>query len=334
MTIKQRFFAYTFAMIIILLAIMYANLHTGFSDMSNADLIRILFGGGNAVEHITVFDFRLVRTVLAVFIGMGLAMSGAIFQTVSRNELASPSLLGVNAGAGLGVVLLVYFAGSTTAWGIWTLPTVAVAGAILAALLIYALSCRGGEVISPYRLILTGISMSAGFHALQVLLVTRLDPNKFYLVNTWTIGTISGNTWEHVWILAPVVVILSLILYARYMDLNLLSLADETAMGLGVRINLSRFIYLIIAVLLAGFCVAIGGSIGFVGLISPHIARRLIGANHAYFLPLTALIGAILVVGADWIGRSIIAPDEILLGIIIALVGAPYFLYILAKTKV
>lgn len=209
----------------------------------------------------------------------------------------------------------------------------AIAGAVVASLLIYLLSCRGNDVISPYRLILTGISMSAGFHALQVLLVTRLDPNKFYLVNTWTIDTISGNTWEHVWVLAPVVLILSFILYARYMELNLLSLTDETSMGLGVHINRSRFIYLLIAVLLAGFCVAIGGSIGFVGLISPHIARRLVGANHAYFLPLTGLIGAILVVTADWIGRAIIAPDEILLGIIIALIGAPYFLYILAKTK-
>lgn len=210
---KKRFFAYSFVMTLMLLGAMYGHLHTGFSDMSTSDLIRILFGGGNDVEKLTVFDFRLVRTILAVFIGMGLAMSGAIFQTISRNELASPSLLGVNAGAGLGVVLLVYFAGSTTAWGIWTLPTVAVAGAVVAAILIYLLSCRGRDIISPYRLILTGISMSAGFHALQVLLVTRLDPNKFYLVNTWTIGTISGNTWEHVWVLAPVVIVLSLILY-------------------------------------------------------------------------------------------------------------------------
>lgn len=330
---KQRFFAYSFGLTILLIAVMYAHLHTGFSDMSTADLLRILFGGGNAVENLTVFDFRLVRTVLAVFIGTGLALSGAIFQTISRNELASPSLLGVNAGAGLGVVLLVYFAGSTTAWGIWTLPAVAIIGAVVAALLIYLLSLRGRDVISPYRLILTGISMSAGFHALQVLLVTRLDPNKFYLVNTWTIGNISGNSWQHVWILAPVVIVLSLFLYARYMDLNLLSLTDETAIGLGISINKSRFLYLIIAVLLAGFCVAIGGSIGFVGLISPHIARRLVGANHAYFLPITGLIGAILVVAADWIGRSIIAPDEILLGIIVALIGAPYFLYILARTK-
>ena len=114
---KQRFFAYSFGMTLLLLGAMYGHLHTGFSDMSGTDLIRILFGGGNEVENLTVFDFRLVRTILAVFIGIGLAISGAIFQTISRNELASPSLLGVNAGAGLGVVLLVYFAGSTTAWG-------------------------------------------------------------------------------------------------------------------------------------------------------------------------------------------------------------------------
>lgn len=333
MSIKQRFFLYSAILCALLLFVMYGHLHTGFSDMSTADLLRILTGGGNEMENLTVFDFRLVRTILALFIGMGLAMSGAIFQTISRNELASPSLLGVNAGAGLGVVLLVYYTGSTSAWGIWTLPIVAIIGAVAASLLIYALAYRGQTVVSPYRLILTGISMAAGFHALQVLLVTRLDPNKFYLVNTWTIGNISGNTWEHVAILAPVVILLSLFLYARYMDLNVLSLADETAIGLGLKINGARFMYLLIAVLLAAFCVAIGGSIGFVGLVSPHIARRLIGANHAFFLPLTALIGAVMVVGADWIGRAIMAPDEVLIGIIISLIGAPYFLYILAKTK-
>lgn len=330
---KQRFYTYLLILSVILLICMYGHLHTGFSDMSTADLLRILLGGGSDVENLTVFDFRLVRTILAVFIGIGLALSGAIFQTISRNELASPSLLGVNAGAGLGVVLLVFYTGSTTSLGIWTLPLVAVIGATVAALLIYFLSYRGSATISPYRLILTGISMSAGFHAIQIVLVTRLDPNKFYLVNTWTIGTIFGNSWSHVWLLAPIVIVLGLLLYARYMELNLLALADETAIGLGVKINRARFLYLILAVLLAAFCVAVGGSIGFIGLISPHIARRLIGADHSYFLPLTALIGAILVVGSDWIGRAIIAPDEILLGIIISLIGAPYFLYILAKTK-
>lgn len=330
---KCHFYRYLLLLIVLLLGVMYGHLQTGFSDMSGPDLLRIILGGGSDIENLTVFDFRLARMILALFIGIGLALSGAIFQTISRNELASPSLLGVNAGAGLGVVLLVFFSGSITALGIWTLPLVAVLGAITAALLIYFLSYRGNTTISPYRLILTGISMSAGFHAIQILLVTRLDPNKFYLVNTWTIGTISGNSWIHVWLLAPVVILLGLFLYARYMELNILALADETATGLGININKSRFVYLIIAVLLAAFCVSIGGNIGFVGLIAPHIARRLIGADHFYFLPLTALIGAILVVGADWIGRAIIAPDEILLGIIISLVGAPYFLYILAKAK-
>ena len=131
----------------------------------------------NDVEKLTVFDFRLVRTILAVFIGMGLAMSGAIFKLYLVMNWLVQNLLGVNAGAGLGVVLLVYFAGSTTAWGIWTLPNCClVAGAVVAAILIYLLSCRGRDIISPYRLILTGISMSAGFHAFASLTRNTFGP--------------------------------------------------------------------------------------------------------------------------------------------------------------
>lgn len=319
--------------ILLLLVMIYGDVRTGFLDVSHWDLLMALFGLGNPTLEMTVWDFRLVRIILALLIGVGLGLAGAVFQTISRNDLASPSILGVNAGAGLGVILLVYFLNSDTALSMWALALVALVGGLATAGLIYRLAYHKGQVLNPQALILTGIAIAAGIHAIQMLLIVRLDPNKFHVVNTWIIGSIANNSWAHVALLAPVVIILGFLLWARYMDLNILNLADETAIGLGLSINRARFVYLFLAVILATMCVAVGGNIAFVGLIAPHIARRLVGTNHVYSLPITALAGAILLVGADWFGRFVLAPDEILIGIVVAMIGAPYFLYILAKTK-
>ena len=319
--------------ILLLLVMIYGDVRTGFLDVSHWDLLMALFGLGNPTLEMTVLDFRLVRIILALLIGVGLGLAGAVFQTISRNDLASPSILGVNAGAGLGVILLVYFLNSDTALSMWALALVALVGGLATAGLIYRLAYHKGQVLNPQALILTGIAIAAGIHAIQMLLIVRLDPNKFHVVNTWIIGSIANNSLAQVAVLAPVVIILGFLLWARYMDLNILNLADETAIGLGLSINRARFVYLFLAVILATMCVAVGGNIAFVGLIAPHIARRLVGTNHVYSLPITALAGAILLVGADWFGRSVLAPDEILIGIVVAMIGAPYFLYILAKTK-
>lgn len=319
--------------LILLVLLFYLHLRTGFTQIADGDLLRILLGGGTEAERLTVFDFRLVRSVLAVLVGSGLAMAGAVFQTVARNELASPSLLGVNAGAGLFVMLLIYTQDSSAAMPFWELPLAAILGAGLAAIFIFRLTYQQGRTLSPHQLVLMGIALTAGIHAVQLLLVVRLDPQKFHQVNTWIIGSLSGNTWQHVATLLPIVVLLGMILWGRAQDLNLLSLSDENAIGLGLSINRARFLYLLTGVALAASCVAIGGNIAFVGLICPHIARKLTGADFSRLLPLTAVIGACLVLAADWLGRSIIAPDEILLGIVISIIGAPYFLYILLRTK-
>ena len=254
---KGRFLL-SFAFLILATVLMfYVHLRTGFAHLSDRELWQVLLGGGTEAQRLTVFDFRMVRSLLAVLVGGGLAMSGALFQTISRNELASPSLLGVNAGAGLFVMLLIYARDTSAPSPFWQLPLAAVAGAALAALLIYRLAYRKGRTLSPYRLVLTGIALTAGIHALQLLLVVRLDPQKFHIVNTWIIGSLSGNTWIHAAALAPVVLLLGLLLWSRSMDLNLLSLADETAIGLGLPINRARFLYLMAGVVLAASCVAI-----------------------------------------------------------------------------
>ena len=330
--LQKRFYLYS-AVFIVLIAVMFVlHLGTGFADLSYVDLARILLGGGTAEENMTVFDFRMVRSVLALLIGAGLALAGLVFQTISRNELASPGLLGVNAGAGFGVLLLIYFS-DTASSSFWLQPLVATIGAALAAIFIYRMSYEKGKNLSTYTLVLMGISLTAGIHAIEMMLIVRLSQEKFSQVNTWIIGSIFGGTWEHVALLLPIILLLAVFFYLRQTDLDVLALSDETAIGLGVPLNRARFLYLMAAVALAASCVAIGGSIGFVGLLCPHIARRLVGVQHARSIPLTVLIGALLVVSADWVGRVIIAPDEMLLGIVIALIGAPYFLFVLARAK-
>ncbi len=331
---KNRHYIATFVILAaLLLGLFFLHLQAGFHYFTKEHLLAILFFGGTPEERLTVFDFRMVRSILAVLIGMGLAVSGAVFQTISKNELASPSLLGVNAGAALAVMLLIYGSSSATGLGIWQQPLAAVVGGALAAALVFFLSHRRGRMTSTYNLVLNGIAVTAGLHALQILLLVSLDPTRFQQVNTWLIGSIFGNSWTHVDILFFIVLAGLLFLLANHETLDLLALREETALGLGLRVNRTRFVLLMAAVVLASSCVAVGGSIGFVGLICPHIARRLVGGAPCRYLPVTALLGGILLVAADYTARVIIAPDEMLVGLVVSLIGAPYFLYILLRSK-
>lgn len=331
---KNRHYIATFVILAaLLLGLFFLHLQAGFHYFTKEHLLAILFFGGTPEERLTVFDFRMVRSILAVLIGMGLAVSGAVFQTISKNELASPSLLGVNAGAALAVMLLIYGSSSATGLGIWQQPLAAVVGGALAAALVFFLSHRRGRMTSTYNLVLNGIAVTAGLHALQILLLVSLDPTRFQQVNTWLIGSIFGNSWTHVDILFFIVLAGLLFLLANHETLDLLALREETALGLGLRVNRTRFVLLMAAVVLASSCVAVGGSIGFVGLICPHIARRLVGVAHCRYLPVMALLGGILLVAADYTARIIIAPDEMLVGLVVSLIGAPYFLYILLRSK-
>lgn len=331
---KNRHYIATFVILAaLLLGLFFLHLQAGFHYFTKEHLLAILFFGGTPEERLTVFDFRMVRSILAVLIGMGLAVSGAVFQTISKNELASPSLLGVNAGAALAVMLLIYGSSSATGLGIWQQPLAAVVGGALAAAFVFFLSHRRGRMTSTYNLVLNGIAVTAGLHALQILLLVSLDPTRFQQVNTWLIGSIFGNSWTHVAILFFIVLAGLLFLLANHETLDLLALREETALGLGLRVNRTRFVLLMAAVVLASSCVAVGGSIGFVGLICPHIARRLVGVAHCRYLPVTALLGGILLVAADYTARVIIAPDEMLVGLVVSLIGAPYFLYILLRSK-
>ncbi|WP_145331973.1 iron ABC transporter permease [Paenibacillus xylanexedens] len=309
------------------------SMNTGFTKLSPLEVLRTLFGSGTPKQELILFEFRLPRIVIAVLIGAGLALSGCILQGISRNALADPGILGINAGAGLMVMLFVSFFPTTTAAPIFLLPILALVGASFAAFLIYILSYKKGEGILPTRMLLTGIGVAAGISSAMIVLTLRLSPEKYQFVATWLAGSIWGSNWKFVIALLPFILVLVPLVLAKARVLNVLNLGDQTASGLGAPVERERMILLASAAILAGACVSVSGGIGFVGLIGPHLARRLVGPKHQFLLPASALVGSLLVLVADTLGRVILQPSEIPAGILVAILGAPYFLYLLSRTK-
>lgn len=309
------------------------SMNTGYTKLSPLDTLRTLFGGGTDKENLVLFDFRLPRIVISMLVGMGLALSGCIIQGVSKNALADPGLLGINAGAGLMVILYVMFFGAQSFLSIFTLPFLALSGAGVTAIIIYGLAFKKNQGIVPMRLILTGVAVQAGISALTTLLVVKLDETRFTFVATWQAGSIWGSNWKFVMALLPwLLLLIPYVLYkARVLDV--LNMSDDVAYSLGASVEKERRALLTASVALAASCVAVSGSISFVGLIVPHLARKLVGPKHAFLLPTCALTGAVLVSAADTIARVIVQPSQIPTGIMVAIIGAPYFLYLLAKSR-
>lgn len=309
------------------------SMNTGYIRLMPMDTLRTLFGGGTDKEKLILFDFRLPRIVISMLVGAGLALSGCLIQGVSRNPLADPGLLGINAGAGLMVILFVMFVGARSFLSVFTMPFLALAGAGAAAILIYALSYKKGEGIAPMRLILTGVAVQAGISALTTVLVVKLDETQYNFVAAWQAGSIWGSNWKFVTALLPWLFILIPYGMNKARILDVLTLGDDVACSLGVSVEKERRRLLMAAVALAASCVSVSGSISFVGLIAPHLSRKLVGPKHTILLPTCALVGAVLVSLADTIARVIVQPAEIPTGIMAAIIGAPYFLYLLAKSN-
>lgn len=309
------------------------SMNTGVIALTPKDLFMTILGQGTRNQELVLFDFRLPRIVISMLIGAGLALSGCIMQGISRNALADPGLLGINAGAGLVVMLYVSYFPTTTNVPVFFLPLLAFGGAALTALLIYVLSYKKYEGIMPTRLILTGIAVAAGISAAMIVLTLRLNPEKYQMVATWLAGSIWGTSWKFVFALLPWLVVLVPYVIIKAQTMNVLNLSDATARGLGAHVSREQLKLLAAGVALAASCVAVSGGIGFVGLIGPHLARRLVGPKHEGLLPASAMVGALLVLVADTLGRWIMQPNEIPTGIVTAVIGAPYFLYLMTRTR-
>ncbi|APQ74448.1 FecCD family ABC transporter permease [Clostridium botulinum] len=319
---------------VLLLAIsLIVSMDTGYIKMSPLDVLRTLFGKGTDKEKLILFDFRLPRIIISMLVGSGLALSGCIIQSVSKNPLADPGILGINAGASLMVILYVLIFSAESFLSVFTLPFLALIGAGITAVIVYIFSYKRDEGISTMRLVLTGVAVQAGISALTTLLVVKLDDTQYNFVVAWQAGSIWGSNWKFVITLLPWLLIFIPYILTKSSVMDILTLSDDIAYGLGASVEKERRKLLAAAVALAASCVAVSGSISFVGLIAPHLSRRLVGPRHGVLLSTSILIGAVLVSLADTIGRVIIQPSEIPTGIVVAIIGAPYFLYLLSNSK-
>lgn len=287
-----------------------------------------LLGEGTRAQTFAVMTLRLPRVLTALLVGCALASSGAILQGLTRNPLASPDIIGISQGASLGAVFVIVFLGAAL---LWSVPLMALVGACLVTLLVYLLAWHGGS--SPTRLILVGIGLSAVSLAIVQVIMIQSRTLRVIQAQVWLVGSVYGRSWDYFWLLLPwVALFLPLaLLLARHIDV--LHLGDDLARGLGSTLEWQRGLLLMVSVALASGAVAAAGTIGFVGLMAPHMARSLIGPSHGGLLPVAALLGGLLVVTSDLVGRIVAAPIEIPCGVVTAAIGAPYCIWLLLRSR-
>ncbi|NLU84763.1 iron chelate uptake ABC transporter family permease subunit [Rhodococcus sp. HNM0569] len=326
----------TVAVSIVLLAALFLvfclEIALGDYPMSIPDVVSVLLGGGSKAQRFIVQDLRLPRALTGVLVGAALGIAGALTQSVSRNALASPDILGITAGATTAAVSLIVLGGGGAFVGILALlglPLAALVGGLLTAIVIYALSWRGG--IEGYRLILIGIGINAMLVAVTGWLMVSADINDVSRAQVWLNGSLNGATWNQVWPVAVVVAVVGASVLIASFTIGGLRLGDENATSLGIKVQSAQGRLLLASVVLAAVATAAAGPVGFVALAAPQIAMRLIrSAGPPIFT--SAICGAVLVVGSDLIARTVL-PVELPVGIVTSALGGPFLLYLLVRNN-
>ncbi|AFV00027.1 FecCD family ABC transporter permease [Simiduia agarivorans] len=313
----------------VLLLLAAVSLTLGVADISLLDAARDAWAGEQSAARSIAFDVRLPRTLLALIVGAGLGMAGAAMQGLLRNPLAEPGVLGVSSGAALGAVITLYF--GLAAWGWGVLPVAAMLGSLIALLAIYGLA---GKSKSLLVLILAGVALNALFGALTAVAL-NFAKNLFALqeIIFWLMGSLANRSNDHLLVAAPTIAMGMLLMWHRRAYLDALTLGDDTASSLGFNGNRERILILLGIALAVGGGVAVSGAIGFIGLMVPHLLRRWADYQPGKLLMLSALGGALLLLGADLLVRHLDLVRELKLGVVTSLLGAPFFIYLLMKSK-
>jgi iron complex transport system permease protein len=326
---KQRVIVSLLIVLIILTIVV--SLGLGYSSVSYNRLVPTMLGQGSFKEEFVLFSIRFPRILVTLLAGMALAISGAILQGLTRNDLADPGIIGINSGAGVGIAVFFLFFPIDAASFAYMLPAVAFGGALVTAVLIYLFSYKRGIGLQPVRLILVGIGFSMALSGAMIVIISAAERQKVDFIARWLAGNIWGTDWPFILALLPWVAILIPFTLYKANRLNILNLNDPIAIGVGVSIEKERIILLLTAVALAASAVSVTGGIAFIGLMAPHLAKALIGPRHQLYLPIAVLIGSWLLLFADTIGRNLLEPEGVPAGIMTALIGAPYFVYLLLK---
>ena len=308
---------------ILFIASFVLSLSLGSADISLNNLVN-LFNGEISTKEQILYNIRLPRTLVAALVGMSLATSGAILQGIMKNPLADPHIIGISSGAGLfGIFVLLAYPKAAH----YVTP-IAFIGAMGAAVLIYILAWKGG--IRPIRMILAGVAVSAflgaGISALLIFYSDRVQSALMFMV-----GGLSARSWPHVEIILPYAIIGVIFAFLGARTLNIMQLGDEAAKSLGVGVEKARILLTATAALLAASAVSVAGLLGFIGLIVPHGARLLIGSDYKKLIPASAMLGATTLIFSDTMARTVFAPMELPVGILTAVLGAPFFLYLLRR---
>jgi len=320
---KKKIFSFI-AVIILLMAVTIYAAVTGSIEITAIELIKGLFTGEN--ENVAIIkDLRLPRIIIALFAGAALSVSGVLLQAVMRNPLAEPGIIGVSSGASFVSIVMISFFPTL----FFYTPLFSFIGGALAFLLVYMFSWKSG--LDPLRMILIGVAINALFTGLSQLLSAQNASSMMSDISVTT-STLSMKTWEDVHIMVLYGTIGLILAFLVYSWCNHLALKDKTLKNLGFRTNWARFVLSIIAVLLASIATAIAGMFTFVGLLIPHIGRSLVGTEHKLLIPFSALAGALLIVTADTVGRTIFAPIEIPASIIMVIIGGPFLIFLLRKS--
>lgn len=302
----------------------FLSLTKGSSVITTEQIVEILLHPGSDPQSQIIWNIRMPRTIVGALVGINLSLSGAILQAIMRNPLADPHIIGISSGAGLaGVVIMILFPALE-----YLITPVAFVGAMLAAVCIYILAWKNG--IKPVRIILAGVAVSAFLSAgISGLMIFYSD--RVHGALMWMVGGLAARSWPHVNIILPYAAIGLVLALGSAAYLNILQLGDEMARGLGINVEVTRIVMTAIAALLAASAVSVVGLLGFVGLVVPHAARLLIGSDYRFLLPAAALLGIAIVTFSDTFARVIFAPIELPVGIIMAFLGAPFFLFLLRR---
>ncbi|WP_242676853.1 Fe(3+)-siderophore ABC transporter permease [Rhodococcus sp. ABRD24] len=313
-----------------LAVVVLASIAVGSKGIPVGTVIDALFRYDDSTDHVIVRELRVPRTVLGLLVGAALGVAGALIQAMTRNPLADPGILGVNAGAGFAVVIAVGVFGFTSIWSyIWF----AFLGAVVATVVVYALGSVGRGGATPVRLTLAGVAIGSVLGGVSSA-ITLLDPTAFDQMRHWSAGTLAGRSMEVALGVSPFIAIGLVLALVIARPLNVVALGDDLARTLGAQILRTRVIGVIAVTLLCGGATAAAGPIGFVGLMVPHVARWFVGPDQRWIVPYTLVCAPILLLGSDILGRIVIRPGELQVGVVTAFVGAPVLIWLVRRRKV
>ena len=334
---KKRLFG-TLSVFVFLIAVtIYISLTNGAFDMTVGEVVgTLLHINDDPRFELIIFDFRLPRIVIAALVGMGLGVAGTVIQGITRNGLADSGILGINAGAGAAIVIFMFFfqgqINDLGTIGIMLQPLFGLVGGLIAALTIYFFSFKGGR-LDTERLLLTGIAIGSGFGALSLYLSLKMKSADFEMATVWISGSIYNANWIYILSMLPWLLILVPVVFQKAHLLDLFQLEEATVTSIGVKVEREKSILLLASIGIISSCVSVSGSISFIGLMAPHIARSLVGTRHRLIIPVSGAVGMLLVLIADFIAKTAFSPLEIPVGIVVSIIGVPYFLYLLVKRK-